>query len=203
MSSQITRKSCLSTGLPGVPSLPSTAILIRVMPGFTESTSIAQQVRPACSPPPAKSPCADRCRRRRRGHAAHRCADLTEESTIAHSALVPSPLARLRIVDALDETKLPRRPMRRTGCSSPSGRPRRTTVARCPPADCGARHRQDAERPERSEYQHQLQFCTHIGVSPTRRYPKDVLLNEPDTALTISSASPRAPSFPVSPMSAK
>ena len=98
--SQMTRKSCLRPGC-RVSGVVATAILIRVMPGLTESRSIAQQVRPACSPPPAKPPCADPSSKKTGSRRSPlRC--LTEESTIPHSASAFKPLARL-VVDALDE----------------------------------------------------------------------------------------------------
>ena len=133
---------------------------------------MAQHVRPACSPPPAK---------RRRAligvseeagsrRSPLRC--LTEESTIAHSAYAPSVVTRL-VVDALDQANFLARPRNVRNV-------RRHRVAGFEePADSPAAAVPDIARaasaPSEASTSTSFSFVRILVFPPLVRYPKDVL----------------------------
>ena len=168
MLSQMTRKSCLTTGRPsGPPS--SSAILIRVMPGLTESTSIAQHVPFARSPAPAKP--------------AVRRSSVVEEDRITQiSAALPDrrvddiPLGVhaghtvRRVLDALDEPDFLARPrhIRDVGGHG-------VAAAAVTPADAVLDNARAASAPSDASTSTSFSFVRILVFPPLVRYPKDVL----------------------------
>ena len=202
MPSQMMRKSCFRPGLPEAASVvnghldPRHAGVNRLDVDCPTDTAVLLAPAPSKGAGAAVGVVEEHRITKVAGALAHRRVD---DAPIRRSASTSG--KKRGLLRCTSRAELLRRPRPRTERSCPSGRRRR----RCPACHAlagrllmrGPDIARGASSPNEASTSNSFSFV-RIGVSPTRRYPKDVLRMNLTNALTFSASSPRAPSFPVS-----